>query len=119
MDFKTIRYELDAGVLTLTLNRPDRLNAFNNTMMHEMIAALDAADADDSVRAIIVTGEGRGFCAGADLEKGGDTFDYDAQGRSEEESALPPRDGGGLLTLRIYECNKPMIAAVNGPAVGV
>ena len=91
MDFKTIRYELDAGVLTLTLNRPDRLNAFNNTMMHEMIAALDAADADDSVRAIIVTGEGRGgFCAGADLEKGGDTFDYDAQGRSEEESALPP-----------------------------
>ena len=65
MDFKTIRYELDAGVLTLTLNRPDRLNAFNNTMMHEMIAALDAADADDSVRAIIVTGEGRGFCAAA------------------------------------------------------
>ena len=116
---KTIRYELDAGVLTLTLNRPDRLNAFNNTMMHEMIAALDAADADDSVRAIIVTGEGRGFCAGADLEKGGDTSDYDAQGRSEEESALP-RDGGGLLTLRIYECNKgEMIAAVNGPAVGV
>ena len=87
-------------------------------MMHEMITALDAADADDGVRAI-VTGEGRGFCAGADLEKGGDTFDYDAQGRSEEESALPPRDGGGLLTLRIYECNKPMIAAVNGPAVGV
>ena len=118
MDFKTIRYELDAGVLTLTLNRPDRLNAFNNTMMHEMIAALDAADADDSVRAIIVTGEGRGFCAGADLEKGGDTFDYDAQGRSEEGRPAP-RDGGGLLTLRIYECNKPMIAAVNGPAVGV
>ena len=90
MDFKTIRYELDAGVLTLTLNRPDRLNAFNNTMMHEMIAALDAADADDSVRAIIVTGEGRGFCAGADLEKGGDTFDYDAQGRSEERAPCPP-----------------------------
>ena len=119
MDFETIRYELDGGVLTLTLNRPDRLNAFNNTMMHEMIAALDAADADDNVRAIIVTGEGRGFCAGADLERGGETFDYDAQGRSEEKSALPPRDGGGLLTLRIYECNKPMIAAVNGPAVGV
>ena len=70
MDLKTIRHELDAGVLTLTPNRPDRLNAFNNTMMHEMIAALDAADADDSVRAIIVTGEGRGFRAGADLEKG-------------------------------------------------
>ncbi|MDA0956049.1 MAG: enoyl-CoA hydratase-related protein, partial [Proteobacteria bacterium] len=84
MDFETIRYELDGGVLTLTLNRPDRLNAFNNTMMHEMIAALDAADADDNVRAIVVTGEGRGFCAGADLEKGGETFDYDAQGRSED-----------------------------------
>ena len=72
MDFETILYEVEEGVLTITLNRPDRLNAFNTTMMTEMIAALDAADADDAVRAIIVTGAGRGFCAGADLEKGGE-----------------------------------------------
>ena len=124
MEFETIRYELEDGVLTLTLNRPDRLNAFNGTMMQEMIAAIDAADADDAVRAIIVTGEGRGFCAGADLEKGGETFDYDARddrdGAGGDAAApLAPRDGGGLLTLRLFECNKPLIAAVNGPAVGV
>jgi enoyl-CoA hydratase/carnithine racemase len=120
MAFETIRYEVEDGVLTLTLNRPDRLNAFNGTMMNEMIEAFDRADADDAVRAIIVTGEGRGFCAGADLEKGGDTFDYDE--RDDREGAggkLAPRDGGGLLTLRIYECTKPVIAAVNGAAVGV
>jgi len=124
MAFETIRYEVEDGVLTLTLNRPDRLNAFNGTMMNEMIEAFDRADADDAVRAIIVTGEGRGFCAGADLEKGGDTFDYDE--RDDRDGAtgdagekLAPRDGGGLLTLRIYECTKPVIAAVNGAAVGV
>ncbi len=120
MAFETIRYEVDAGILTLTLNRPDRLNAFNGTMMTEMIAAFDQADADDAVRAIIITGEGRGFCAGADLEKGGDTFNYDE--RSDRDGASggsAPRDGGGLLTLRIFESLKPVIAAVNGPAVGV
>ncbi len=124
MDFETILYDIEDGVLTITLNRPDRLNAFNTTMMQEMIAALDAADADDAVRAIIVTGAGRGFCAGADLEKGGETFDYesraDRDGAAESaEGKLAPRDGGGLLTLRLYECRKPVIAAVNGPAVGV
>ena len=120
MDFETIRYDVADGVLTITLNRPERLNAFNGAMLTEMIAALDAADADDAVRAIIVTGEGRGFCAGADLEKGGETFDYDSRDdHASGEAALAPRDGGGLLTLRIYECNKPIIAAVNGPAVGV
>ncbi|MDZ7827882.1 MAG: enoyl-CoA hydratase-related protein, partial [Gammaproteobacteria bacterium] len=124
MAFETIRYEVEDGILTLTLNRPDRLNAFNGTMMNEMIEAFDRADADDAVRAIIVTGEGRGFCAGADLEKGGDTFDYDErddrEGASENAGEkLAPRDGGGLLTLRIYECTKPVIAAVNGAAVGV
>ena len=124
MDFETILYDIEDGVLTITLNRPDRLNAFNTTMMQEMIAALDAADADDAVRAIIVTGAGRGFCAGADLEKGGETFDYesraDREGAAESaEGKLAPRDGGGLLTLRLYECRKPVIAAVNGPAVGV
>jgi len=121
MAFETIRYEVDAGILTLTLNRPDRLNAFNGTMMQEMITAFDHADADDAVRAIIVTGEGRGFCAGADLEKGGDTFNYDERDdrAGGGASGTAPRDGGGLLTLRIFECLKPVIAAVNGPAVGV
>ena len=120
MDFETIRYDLEDGVLTLTLNRPDRLNAFNHTMMKELMEAFDRSDADDAVRAVIITGAGRGFCAGADLEKGGETFDYDT--RDDREGGgpkLPPRDGGGLLTLRIFESNKPVIAAVNGAAVGV
>ncbi len=116
MDYKTILYDVADGVLTMTLNRPEALNAFNRDMMNEMIDAFDRADADDDVRAIIVTGAGRAFCAGADLASGGDTFNSDA--RSDRESGLN-RDGGGLLTLRIYECNKPVIAAVNGPAVGV
>ncbi len=120
MAFETIRYEVADGILTLTMNRPDRLNAFNGTMMKEMIEAFDQADADDAVRAIIVTGEGRGFCAGADLEKGGDTFNYDnREDRPGASGGVAPRDGGGLLTLRIFECLKPVIAAVNGPAVGV
>ncbi|HSG89430.1 MAG TPA: crotonase/enoyl-CoA hydratase family protein [Pseudomonadales bacterium] len=124
MSFETILYEVEEGILTITMNRPERLNAFNGTMMTEMIEAFDRADADDEVRAIIITGAGRGFCAGADLEKGAETFDYDARpdrdGAVEAEGEkLAPRDGGGLLTLRIYECLKPVIAAVNGAAVGV
>ena len=115
MEFEQITTEVDQGVLTITLNRPDRLNAWTPTMGNELIAAFDAADADDGVRAIIVTGAGRGFCAGADLEGGGDTFDY-----SKRESAGPvPRDGGGRFTLRVFESTKPVIAAINGPAVGV
>jgi enoyl-CoA hydratase/carnithine racemase len=117
MAYETIRYEVEDGVLTLTLDRPDRLNAFNNVMLRELLDAFDRSDADDAVRAVIVTGAGRGFCAGADLEKGGETFDYDSADASA--SQLAPRDGGGLLTLRIYESLKPVIAAVNGPAVGV
>ncbi|MBM4203905.1 MAG: enoyl-CoA hydratase [Gammaproteobacteria bacterium] len=116
MAYSTLLYEVQDGILTLTLNRPEALNAFNRDMMNEMIDALDKADADDSVRAIIVTGSGRAFCAGADLSSGGNTFNSDA--RPDRESGLN-RDGGGLLTLRIYGCKKPMIAAVNGPAVGV
>lgn len=116
MSYSTILYEVEDSILTLTLNRPESLNAFNRTMMNEMIDACDRADADDDVKAIIVTGAGRAFCAGADLAGGGDTFDADA--RSDRPDGVQP-DGGGRLTLRIYELNKPIIAAINGAAVGV
>ncbi|MGB9174109.1 MAG: crotonase/enoyl-CoA hydratase family protein [Bradyrhizobium sp.] len=127
MAYETITYEVSEQILTITLNRPDKLNAFNATMMRELIEAFDAADADDDVRAIIVTGAGRAFCAGADLSSGADTFDRDA--RRGPVKRLPDgrvdysdpnaRDGGGQVTLRIFKCLKPVIAAVNGPAVGI
>jgi enoyl-CoA hydratase/carnithine racemase len=105
------------GIATITLNRPDKLNAFTGTMMHEMISAFDRTDADDAVKAVIVTGAGRGFCAGADLSSGGDTF---SRGGSDVVGDRGiPRDGGGLLTLRIFDSLKPVIGAINGPAVGV
>jgi enoyl-CoA hydratase/carnithine racemase len=113
--FEQILYAIDEGVLTITLNRPERLNAWTETMGRELMTALDRADADDAVRAVIVTGAGRGFCAGADLATGGETFDYRARGRDD----AVPRDGGGRFVLRVFECTKPVIAAVNGPAVGV
>lgn len=116
MSYNTIRYEVDDGILTLTLNRPETLNAFTREMMNETIVAFDRADADDSVRVIIVTGEGRAFCAGADLSGGANTFNVDS--RSDRRSGESP-DAGGLLTLRIYELKKPIIAAINGAAVGV
>ncbi|MGI9597845.1 MAG: crotonase/enoyl-CoA hydratase family protein [Acidimicrobiales bacterium] len=115
-NYETIAYEVDHQVATITLNRPDRLNAFNTRMRDELLAVFDEIDADDDVRAVIVTGAGRGFCAGADLEAGGDTFDGSARGRDPE---VVNRDGGGLVTLRIFELTKPIIAAINGPAVGV
>jgi enoyl-CoA hydratase/carnithine racemase len=121
-NFETIRLEVEDGIATLTLNRPDKLNAFNTQMMQEMIAAFDQTDADDSVRVVIVTGAGRAFCAGADLSAGAATFDYSARGGQEKEARTiegVQRDGGGLLTLRIYDSLKPVIAAVNGAAVGV
>jgi enoyl-CoA hydratase/carnithine racemase len=121
-NFETIRLEVEDGIATLTLNRPDKLNAFNTLMMQEMIAAFDQTDADDSVRVVIVTGAGRAFCAGADLSAGAATFDYSTRGGEEKEARTldgVQRDGGGLLTLRIYDSLKPVIAAVNGPAVGV
>jgi enoyl-CoA hydratase/carnithine racemase len=116
MSFEEIRYEVADHVLTITLNRPDRLNAFTPTMAAELIEAFDRADADDDVRAVIVTGAGRGFCAGADLAGGGDTFDW--RDRDGGESGVP-RDGGGRVSLRIFASLKPVIAAINGPAVGV
>jgi enoyl-CoA hydratase/carnithine racemase len=115
VNFEQIATELAGGVLTITLNRPERLNAWTAQMGAELRAAFDVADADDDVRAIIVTGAGRGFCAGADLASGGDTFDA----RKREAVAGAMRDNGGEFTLRIFECKKPVIAAINGPAVGV
>ena len=115
MDFEQIKTELADNVLTITLDRPERLNAWTAQMGAELRAAFDEADTDDDVRAIIVTGAGRGFCAGADLASGGDTFDA----RKREAVAGARRDNGGEFTLRIFECKKPVIAAINGPAVGV
>jgi len=127
LDYEQIRYTVSDGIATITLDRPDKLNAFTARMMHELIDAFDRIDADDDVRAVIVTGAGRAFCAGADLSGGAKTFDYENRG---DESPVGPngelrysnesaRDGGGRLTLRIFECLKPVIAAINGPAVGV
>jgi enoyl-CoA hydratase/carnithine racemase len=113
-----ITTELEERILTITLNRPERLNAWTPTMARELLEAFDRADADDEVRVVIVTGAGRGFCAGADLERGGETFDWRARGGEAADSAAP-RDNGGIFTLRVFQSHKPVIAAVNGPAVGV
>jgi len=117
MSYEHIAYEATDGVLTITLDRPEQLNAFTGTMLKELIDAFDRADSDDAVRAIIVTGRGRGFCAGADLSGGPDTFNASSRGRTTD--IQQNRDGGGQLTLRIFELKKPIIAAINGPAVGV
>lgn len=116
MSERQILTKMEDGILCITLNRPEKLNAFTRDMQQQMIEALDEADANDEVRAIVVTGAGRAFCAGADLSSGGDTFNADV--RTDRPSGLQP-DGGGVLTLRMFECRKPLIAAVNGPAVGV
>src|SRR5246500_5430486 len=127
MAYEQIKYEVADNILTITLNRPEKLNAFTATMQRELIDAFDKADSDDDIRAIIVTGAGRAFCAGADLSSGADTFDRDA--RRGPVRRLPDgkvdysdhqvRDGGGQVTLRIFKSLKPVIAAVNGPAVGI
>jgi enoyl-CoA hydratase/carnithine racemase len=116
MAFETLGFEVADGVGTVTLNRPDKLNALNRVMLDELLAVLEQADADDAVRVLIVTGAGRAFCAGADLSGGGGTFDRVARGRGEEPGEH--RDGGGRVTLRIFDMKKPLIAAINGPAVG-
>ena len=121
-EFTTLHYSLEEGIATLTLNRPDKLNAFNGAMQHELIAAFDHTDADDAVRVVIITGAGRAFCAGADLSSGGKTFDYAARGEEARELAKVDgvyRDGGGTVTLRIFKSLKPVIGAINGAAVGI
>jgi len=115
MGYTDIDWQLDGRVATITLNRPDKLNAFTRLMRDELIDAFGRADADDEVRAVIVTGAGRAFCAGADLSEGAATFDYVKRGVADEEQ----RDGGGRVSLVLYALKKPVIAAINGPAVGV
>ena len=121
-DFQTLLYVVDDGVATLTLNRPDKLNAFTAQMRDELIAALDLTDADDAVRAVVVTGAGRAFCAGADLSSGGNTFDYAKRQDPRREATMAGdvyRDGGGQVTLRVFRSLKPVIGAINGAAVGI
>jgi enoyl-CoA hydratase/carnithine racemase len=127
MTFTQIRLTVTDGIATITLCRPEKLNAFTGVMMAELIAAFDATDADDAVRAVIVTGDGRAFCAGADLSAGAATFDYEALGSdgpvrpdgTTDYAHDAVRDGGGRVTLRIFASLKPVIAAINGPAVGI
>jgi len=120
---ETTLYSVDQGVATITLNRPEKLNAYNAKMREELIALFDETDADDSVRVVIVTGAGRAFCAGADLSSGGATFDRQANPGDLSRESLKVgdvyRDGGGTNTLRIYQSLKPVIGAINGPAVGI
>ncbi len=115
MDFETILYEVEDNILTITLNRPEMLNAFNGAMMRDIMAAFDSADADDDVHAIIITGAGRGFCAGQDLSAGESTW----EGHRESLEGTEKGDGGGELSRRLFRCLKPIIVAFNGPAVGV
>jgi enoyl-CoA hydratase/carnithine racemase len=122
--FTQIEYAVEDRVATITLDRPDRLNAFTTVMAGELLTAFDAADADDTVRAVIVTGRGRGFCAGADLGDGSSTFDAtrvspDIAALFPETIGGAPRDVGGIVSLRIAASRKPVIGAINGPAVGV
>ena len=110
-----ILYSVEESIATITLNRPERLNAVDTTVIRELVDAFGRADGDDAVRAVIVTGAGRAFCAGADLAAGGGTF---AGGPGRGERPEEHHDGGGVVTLRIFEMTKPVIAAINGPAVG-
>lgn len=115
MAYSTLKYDVEAGVATISLHRPDRLNAFTVEMMAELVSAFDEVDRDDNVRAVLVTGSGRAFCAGADLSARDKTFDYG----DDPSGQMAPRDAGGILALRIFRSDKPVIAAINGPAIGV
>jgi enoyl-CoA hydratase/carnithine racemase len=118
MDFNEVRYEVENGIATVTMNRPEHMNAVNTPLREELILVFGEADRDDNVRAVVVTGAGKAFCAGADLSQGGSRFDYS----SEKGNDIPMskhRDGGGQIALAIFRCRKPVIAAINGHAVGV
>ncbi|MEL7452752.1 MAG: crotonase/enoyl-CoA hydratase family protein [Pseudomonadota bacterium] len=124
MDFETIKLEISDGIATLTLHRPEKMNAFTGKMMYEVIEAFDITDARDDVKAVIMTGSGeKAFCAGADLSEGAKTFDYEARAANGEADRTAmqdiQRDGGGRMTLRIFDSLKPVIGAINGAAVGV
>ena len=119
MAYETILYEVDGPVLTVTLNRPDKLNAYTAVMGAEIQDAFQRADADDDVRVIIVTGAGRGFCAGADISSGAGAFDTKAEGSVAFAAPNAPRQTGGGFVGAIFNCRKPSIAAINGAAVGV
>lgn len=117
VDYQQITFVVENKIATITLNRPERLNAFTETMQAELLDAFDVIDGDDGIRAVVITGEGRGFCAGAELgESGADTFNAGARGRNTDQVH---RDGGGRVSMRIFELKKPIIAAINGAAVGV
>lgn len=116
-DYTQIRYAVSDSIATVTLARPEKMNAFTGVMMHELLAVFDVIDADDAVRAVIVTGDGKAFCAGADLSSGVKTFDDGDWSSTSDDSVR--RDGGGQVTLRIFACKKPVIAAINGAAVGI
>ncbi len=119
---QTLLYSVDDGIATITLHRPGKLNAFTAQMRDELVAAFDETDADDAVRAVIVTGSGRAFCAGADLSSGGRTFDYAARNEAARDAYRVGdvyRDGGGVVTLRMSRSLKPVIGAINGAAVGI
>ena len=118
MDLTQTQYEVENGVAVVTLNRPDKMNAFTSIMRKELIGIFTEADQDDAVRVIVVTGAGKAFCAGADLSFGGSTFDRDVR-EGRKVSLNEHRDGGGQTTLAIFKCRKPVIAAINGHAVGV
>ena len=130
MTYETIRYDVADGIATITLNRPEVFNAMNPLMMNELIAVFDETDRDDAVRAVIITGEGKAFCGGADLSKGADIFNKDKNASQEKESIYredgsidysrdAARDGGGKLALRIFASLKPVIGAINGAGVGI
>lgn len=120
-DYETITLEVENEIAVLTLNRPSRMNAFTRLMASEIIAAIDRTDADDAVRAVVVIGEGKAFCAGADLESAGATFDYANRAEEYADDFVDGvfRDCGGMVTLRIFNSFKPVVGAINGAAVGI
>lgn len=129
MPYQFIRYEIAKNILTITLNRPEKMNAFTVEMAYELIDAFEQASADDAVRVIVVTGAGKAFCAGMDLSSTGNVFGLDetlqptlqdmTERLDDPAIARGVRDTGGQLTLAIYECKKPVLAAINGAAVGI